>query len=310
MISLRFGMVWALIVLVIAAQLLYPTFLTWDNLLNLMSQNAALAIIAVGMTFVIICGGFDLSVGSVYGLGAVTFAAASDHMSLVWSAVAAIVIGLLAGLLNALIITVLSVNPFVATLGTASGFLGVAYVYSNSNPVVVASGHDGLGLGTLSGVPISGVIAVLVFLVGGVVLARSVFGQNLYAVGGSAEAARLAGLRVKAVRGATYVVVGGLSGFAGAIDSSKLGVAQADQGQTLPLLAITVVILGGTALLGGDGAMWRTVVGLLIIVTLNGLFDSLAINTAVQLIVQCTVLVVAVSFDNVVRTFSSGRRRL
>jgi ribose transport system permease protein len=211
--------------------------------------------------------------------------------------------------MNALIITKLNVNPFVATLATSSGFLGIAYVYSDSNPVAVASGHDGLGLGEIAGIPTSGLIAIAVFLAGGTALSRTILGQNIYAVGGSAEAARLAGLRVNLVRGSTYVVVAALSGLAGAIDSSKLGVAQADQGQTLPLLAITVVILGGTALLGGEGAMWRTLIGLLIITTLTGLFDSLAINTAVQLIVQCAVLVLAVSFDNLVRSVSAGRRK-
>jgi ribose transport system permease protein len=309
LISLRYGMIWALVLLVIVAQLIYPTFLTTANLRNMMGQNAPVAIIAVGMTLVIICGGFDLSVGSVYGLGAVTFATVSGHASLSISVLAAVLVGSLAGLINALIISVLKVNPFVATLATASGFLGIAFVYSKSSPVVVAQGHDGLGLGKISGIPISGLIAIAVFLVGGLALSRTILGQNIYAVGGSAEAARLAGLRVNLVRGSTYVIVAALSGLAGAIDCSKLGVAQADQGQTMPLLAITVVILGGTALLGGEGAMWRTLIGLFIIGTLTNLFDSLAINTAVQLIVQCTVLVVAVGFDNFVRTTSAGRRK-
>jgi ribose transport system permease protein len=309
LISLRYGMIWALVLLVIAAQVLYPTFLTVANLRNMMGQNAPVAIIAVGMTLVIICGGFDLSVGSVYGLGAVTFATVSKHGSLSVSVLAAILVGSVAGLINALIISQLKVNPFVATLATASGFLGIAFVYSNSSPVVVEPGHDGLGLGKVAGIPTSGLIAIGVFAVGGLVLSRTIFGQNIYAVGGSAEASRLAGLRVNLVRSSTYVIVAALSGLAGAIDCSKLGVAQADQGQTMPLLAITVVILGGTALLGGEGAMWRTLIGLFIIATLTNLFDSLAINTAVQLIVQCTVLVVAVGFDNFVRAASIGRRK-
>ena len=119
----------------------------------------------------------------------------------------------------------------------------------------------------------------------------------------------MAGLRVNVVRCATYVIAGALSAFAGSIDTSRLGVAQADTGQTMPLLAITVVILGGTALMGGEGAMWRTVIGLLIVATLTNLFDSLAINTAVQLLVQGAVLVAAVSLDNLVRSSPLRRRR-
>jgi ribose transport system permease protein len=308
-ITLRFGMIWALIILVIVARAVYPTFLSIDNLRNMMSQNAPVAIIAVGMTLVIVCGGFDLSVGSVYALGAVTFATFSTRSSPIVSVLAALLVGCIAGLINALIITRLRVNPFVATLATSAGFLGVAYVASHNNPVNVASGFDTLGVGKIAGLPISGLIAIVVFILGAVALARTILGQNIYAVGGSAEAARLAGLRVQLVRGSTYVIVGSLSGLAGAIDCSKLGVAQADTGQELPLVAITVVILGGTALLGGEGAMWRTLIGLLIVATLTNLFDSLAINTSVQLIVQCVVLILAVSFDQLARSASAGRRK-
>jgi len=178
LISLRYGMVWALVVLVIVAQSLYPAFLTIGNLRNLMGQNAGIAIIAVGMTLVIICGGFDLSVGSVYGLGAVTFAAVSNHASLIASVLASVLVGSLAGLMNALIITKLNVNPFVATLATSSGFLGIAYVYSDSNPVAVASGHDGLGLGEIAGIPTSGLIAIAVFLAGGTALSRTILART------------------------------------------------------------------------------------------------------------------------------------
>jgi ribose transport system permease protein len=303
-IMLRFGMIWALIVLLIVARWFYPTLFSIDNLRNVLGQNAPVAMIAVGMTLVIICGGFDLSVGSVYGLGAVSFAMFSSRTTLPVSIVGAVLVGTVAGLINALIITKLKVNPFVATLATASGFLGIAYMISNNNPVIVADGFDWLGLGRFVGIPISGLLAFVVFILGGLVLSRTILGQNIYAVGGSAEAARLAGLRVQMVRGSTYVIVGALSGLAGAIDCSKLGVAQADTGQTLPLVAITVVILGGTALLGGEGAMWRTLIGLLIVATLTNLFDSLAVNTAVQLVVQCCVLVAAVSFDHFVRLAS------
>ena len=307
-IALRYGMVWALIVLVIVSVYVYPTFLTVANLRNMWSQNAALGIISVGMTLVIIGGGFDLSVGSIYGLGAVAYATLSSQ-SLGVDLLIVVLVGATAGLINGLIITRMKVNPFIATLATSSVFLGIAYVWSKNGPVSVQPGFGGLGLGTIAGMPISGLITVVVFLVGGIILSRTIFGQGIYAVGGSAEAARLAGLRVSLVRCATYVIVGALAAFAGSIDTSRLGTAQADQGQTLPLLAITVVILGGTALMGGEGTMWRTVVGLLIVGILTNLFDSLAINTAVQLLVQGAVLVVAVSFDNLVRSAPLGRRK-
>jgi ribose transport system permease protein len=303
--ALKFGMIWALLVLIIIAQYTYPTFLAPGNLRNLISQNAALALIAAGMTLVIIGGGFDLSVGSIYGLGAVAFALASQIAPEFIAVLAAIGVGALAGLVNALIITKMKVNPFVATLGTSSAFLGIGYVWSNNSPVHVADfGHDTLGLGRLFGVPISGWVVILALLAGGVLLKRSILGQSIFAVGGSSEAARLAGIRTNLVRASTYVILGALTGLAGAIDTSKLGVAQVDQGQNLTLLSITCVILGGNALMGGEGAMWRTVVGLAIIATLTNLLDSLAVNTQVQLIVQGVVLVTAVSFDYLVRWVS------
>jgi ribose transport system permease protein len=294
---LRYGMVWVLVVLVIVAQNLYPTFLTSDNLRNLISQNAPMGIIAVGMTLVIISGGFDLSVGAVYGLGAVTFAKMSPNLPVGVDLVVVVLVGVVAGLVNGLIITRLKVNPFIATLGTSSLFLGAAFIYSNSFPVPVEAGFDGLGTGRFLGIPVSGIVMILIFLAGGVLLGRTTFGQSVRAVGGNDEAARLAGLRVNTVRCATYVITGGLAAFAGAIDTSKLNIGQADQGASLPLLAIAVVIIGGTSLMGGEGAMWRTVIGLLIIATMTNLFDSLAVTNAVQLLAQGAVLIIAVSFD-------------
>ena len=157
--------------------------------------------------------------------------------------------------------------------------------------------------------PISGWINIGTFIAGGVLLSRTILGQGIYAVVGSSEAARLAGLRVNLLRASTYLIVGALTGLAGAIDTSMLGVAQTDQGQSLTLLSITCVILGGNALLGGEGAMWRTVIGLMIVATLSNLFDSLAINTQVQLIIQGVVLVAAVSFDHFVRSVSIVGRK-
>jgi ribose transport system permease protein len=294
---LRYGMLWVLVALIIVAQCLYPTFLTADNIGNIVSQQAPLGIIAVGMTLVIISGGFDLSVGAVYGLGAVTFAKLSPDLPF-WALITVVtLVGAAAGLVNGLIVTRLRVSPFIATLGTSTLFLGAAFIYSDNFPVPVAPGLDYLGAGQIAGIPVSGVILVGVFLLGALLLGRTTFGQGVRAVGGNQEAARLAGLRINLIRCATYVLTGALAAIAGSIDTSKLGIGQADQGSALPLLAITVVIIGGTSLNGGEGAMWRTVIGLMIIATLTNLFNSLAVPNAVQLVAQGAVLIIAVSFD-------------
>ena len=174
---------------------------------------------------------------------------------------------------------------------------------------VARTDHDTFGSGMIAWLPISGWINIGTFIAGGVLLSRTILGQGIYAVVGSSEAARLAGLRVNLLRASTYLIVGALTGLAGAIDTSMLGVAQTDQGQSLTLLSITCVILGGNALLGGEGAIWRTVIGLMIVATLSNLFDSLAINTQVQLIIQGVVLVAAVSFDHFVRSVSIVGRK-
>jgi ribose transport system permease protein len=296
--ALRYAMVWVLVVLVVVAQSVYPTFLTGDNLRNMLSQNAAVAIIAVGMTLVIIGGGFDLSVGAIYGLGAVTFAKVSVEMSLPAATALVLVVGLAAGLVNGLVVTRLKVNAFVATLGTSSLFLGAALIYSDTQPVPVNPvGFDGPGTAVWLTLPVGGVLTVLVFLAGGFLLSRTSFGQNVRAVGGNDEAARLAGVSVGTVRTLTYVLTGACASFGGLLDTSKLGVGQADQGANLPLLAIAIVILGGTSLRGGEGAVWRTAIGVLILATLTNLFDSLAISTAVQAMVQGAVLIAAVTID-------------
>jgi ribose transport system permease protein len=296
-ILIRYAMLWVLIALVIAAQLIYPGFLNINNLRDMLAQNAAVGVIAVGMTFVIIAGGFDLSVGGIYGLAAVAFARLSNDLPL-WADIAVVLlVGLIAGLINGGIVTRMRVNPFVATLGTASLFEGCALIYSDTQPVTVANGFGTPGTGAVLGIPISVAVTVVVFAAGAFLLARTTFGQSVHAVGGNDEAARLAGVRVSLTRTATYAVTGLCAAVGGFLDTSKLGVGQADQGSALPLLSIAIVILGGTSLRGGEGAMWRTVIGLLIMATLTNLFNSLAINTAVQSLVQGAVLIAAVSLD-------------
>jgi ribose/xylose/arabinose/galactoside ABC-type transport system permease subunit len=171
--------------------------------------------------------------------------------------------------------------------------------------VQVEPGFDWIGVGEVFGLPVSGVAMILVLAAGGLLLSWTTFGQNVRAVGGNGEAARLAGLRVNLIRVTTYVLTGALAAIAGSIDTAKLSSGQADQGATLPLLTIAIVILGGTSLSGGEGAMWRTVIGLLIIATMTNLFDSLAVPNAVQLVAQGAVLILAVSFD----VFARGAAR-
>jgi ribose transport system permease protein len=295
----RYGMVMILVLVVAGSQLVYPNFLDPINVRNILSQNAPVGIVAVGMTMVMITQGFDLSVGSVYAGGATLFAGLTVTG---WppsaAAVATIIAGIFAGSCNGVIVTRLKVNPFVATLGTMSAFSGLALIYSQSQPIIVTNeAFTVLGRGFYFGLPIS-IWILLTFLVGGqVVLSNTVYGRQLYAIGGNDEASRLAGLRTQFLRGSTYVICSVCAVIAGMIIASRLALGQADIGPTMALDSIAVVVIGGTSLLGGEGAIWQTAVGLLIVAALKNILDSLAIDTNYQLLIKGVIVVVAVAID-------------
>jgi ribose transport system permease protein len=225
---LQFGVLWALLILLVGSAILYPRVFDPTNVKNILSQASPVGIVSVGMTFVMIGGGFDLSVGSIFALGAVVFAHLADPFGLWGAAGAVIVASAMCGIINGLIVTRLRVNPFVATLGTGSAFGGYAFIYSNAAPQVPNDPNfQYLGTESWLGWPISIYILVAVFLVGAFVLARSVYGRSIYALGGNNEAARLSGIPVDTLRASTYVMTAICSGIGGMILSSRLGVGQA-----------------------------------------------------------------------------------
>jgi ribose transport system permease protein len=300
----KYSMVGVLVVLLAVATILYPGFLNPANLSNILTQNASVGIIAVGMTFVIISGGFDLSVGAMYALGAVLYAGVTIQTeSTVIAGIVTLLAGVVVGLVNGSIISRLNINPFVATLGTSSIISGVAYIYSNSSPFIVNNvpTFQDLALSTLAGVRLPVWILLAIFVVGAVVLAKTSFGRNVSAVGGNYEAAWLSGLRVKGLSSSVYVLTAMLAALAGMMDSSRLGVGQADVGASMALDAIAIVVVGGTSLLGGEGAIWRTAVGLIILATLTNVFYSLNVTQNWQLIAKGCIVVAAVSVDAVIR---------
>lgn len=297
-ISKRYAIVGVLVVVVILASTMYPGFFDPGNIKNILSQNSPVGIVAVGMTFVIIAGGFDLSVAAIFAASGVAYASFADNVPLYQAAALAMAVGIVAGVINGLLVTKLNINPFVATLGSASVFAGLAFLYSDSMPIIPTNpAFQDLDNGDLIGIPYSVLIFVFVLLVGGVVLARTVFGRSVYAVGGNAEAARLAGMRVERIRLVTYVITGFCAAVAGMIVASRTGVGQADSGASITLDAIAIVIIGGTSLMGGEGAMWRTAIGLAIIATINNLFDSLALDTAAQSLMKGLIVLGAVALD-------------
>jgi ribose transport system permease protein len=299
--GVRYAILWVLIALLIAAQLAYSNFLTVDNIKNMLSQNAEVGVVAMGMTFVIIGGGFDLSVTGTFSFGAVLFAGLcmNSHLSVVPALALVLAAGAGLGLLNGLVVTTLGVNAFVTTLGTAFAYDGLAALYSHSAPISVfgVAGFDAIGAGDVLGIPVPVLLLVVLYVAGGVLLAKSAYGRKLYAVGGNLTAARLAGLRVDRIRAITFVVCGIAAAFAGAMLASTLSTGQTGQIPTIALDSIAAVVIGGTSLYGGEGAMWRTAVGLLILATMSSLFSSLAISTPVQHVIEGAVVIAAVALE-------------
>ncbi len=299
----KYSMLVVLVLLVVVATFLYDGFLAPANIRDILVQNAAVGIIAVGMTFVIISGGFDLSVGATYALGSTVFAGVTISTgSVALAGAAALAAGLLCGLANGLLVAKLHINPFVATLGSASVISGLAYIYSNSAPFIVSQpGFQSLSKSHTMGIPTPIFILILTMIVGGIVLAKTTIGRNVQAVGGNAEAGWLSGLRVPSITASVYVLTGALAALAGMIDASRLAVGQADVGANIALDAIAIVVVGGTSLRGGEGAMWRSAVGLLILATLTNVFYSLNVSQHWQLIAKGLIVIAAVALDSAAR---------
>lgn len=302
---IEFAMLGVLVVLVIVATVLYPGFLSLGNLQIMATQFAPLGVIAVGMTLVIIAGGFDLSVGSIFAVSATTATALWDQLG-PFAMVLGILLATLLGALNGFIITMLKVNPFITTLGTMSLYSGGVLYITNSTPFSnTEDAFRWLGRGTLLGIPTMIVILVLVFLLGTLLLNSTRFGRSVFAIGGSREAARLTGIPVRRVQATTYVISGFLAGVAGVMTASQIGAGQGTMGTGMELNAIAVVVIGGTSLVGGEGRVWRTAVGLAVLATLDNIFYSLAVNSNAQLIVKGAIIILAVAADQLVR----ARRR-
>jgi ribose/xylose/arabinose/galactoside ABC-type transport system permease subunit len=294
----RYGIYVILAALLVTASIVQSGFLTRANLQNILSQNAPLGVIAVGMTFVLIAGGFDLSVGAVVSLAAVLFASLAQHHSLAVAAAAGVGAGLAGGLCNGVAVTRLRVNPFVATLGAASIFEGLTLIYSNGQAYYVTRhSFTWLGAGTLGPLPVSVWILLLCFVLGGVLLAKTRYGRMVYAVGGNEDASRLSGIRVGLIRTSTYVLTGGLAALAGLMLASRVSDGQPNMAPSITLDALAVVVIGGPSLLGGEGTLVRTFVGLMILAVLTNVFFGSAVNPNWQLIIKGFIIIGAVALD-------------
>ncbi|PYQ00372.1 MAG: ribose ABC transporter permease [Acidobacteria bacterium] len=270
------------------------SFFTESNLSNVVRQNAFTAILAAGMSLVILTGGIDLSVGSVVGLAGVLSADALVRGAGLPAGVAVgLVVGLVVGTVNGLAVTQLRVPPFIVTLAMMLIVRGAAYKYTNARTI---SGLPS-AFGALSQGALAASVMAAVFALTWVLLMRTPFGRHVYATGGNPEAAWLAGIRVPRVLLAVYALCGLCAGLAGVLVASRLNAGYPKAGEFYELDAVTAVVVGGTSLFGGRGSIWGTLAGAFFIGILNNGLNLFHVETYDQLMVKGAVLLAAASLD-------------
>ncbi|MCL3996444.1 ABC transporter permease/substrate-binding protein [Streptomyces lavenduligriseus] len=297
------GALTALIVLVIALSALSGDFLTTDNLLNIGVQAAVTAILAFGVTFVIVSAGIDLSVGSVAALSATMlgWSATSHGVPVALAVVLAVATGVVAGLVNGFLIAYGKLPPFIATLAMLSVGRGLALVISQGSPIAFPGSVSHLG-DTLGGwLPVPVLVMVVMGLVAAVVLGRTYIGRSMYAIGGNEEAARLSGLRVKRQKLAIYALSGLFAAVAGVVLAARLSSAQPQAADGYELDAIAAVVIGGASLAGGTGKASGTLIGALILAVLRNGLNLLSVSAFWQQVVIGVVIALAVLLDTVRR---------
>lgn len=299
----KLGPVLALIILVLLVTTLSPGFVQPTNLLNLLRQVSINALIAFGMTFVILTGGIDLSVGSILAFtGAITAKLIATGTEAWVAILIGIVLGAVFGAVNGLLISFGKAAPFIATLATMTIFRGATYVFTDGNPITGQALNNSfifqyIGRGYLFGIPFPIILMFIAFAVLYLVLHKTAFGRKTYALGGNAKAAFVAGVKTKKVTILIYMISGMMAAIAGTILTSRLGSAQPDAGTSYEMDAIAAVVLGGTSLAGGKGRIFGTLIGALIIGTLNNGMNLLGISSFYQQIVKGFVILIAVLLD-------------
>ncbi|EOX3353389.1 ribose ABC transporter permease [Vibrio cholerae] len=294
----------ALLFLVVVVSFLNPNFFTVDNLLNILRQTSVNAIIAVGMTLVILTAGIDLSVGSVLALcGAFAATLVAMEVPVLIAVPTALLAGATLGAISGIIIAKGKVQAFIATLVTMTLLRGVTMVYTDGRPISTgftdtADTFAWFGTGYALGIPVPVWLMVMVFAGAWYLLNHTRFGRYVYAVGGNESATRLSGINVDRVKIGVYAICGLLAALAGIIVTSRLSSAQPTAGMGYELDAIAAVVLGGTSLMGGKGRIMGTLIGALIIGFLNNALNLLDVSSYYQMIAKAVVILLAVLVDN------------
>ncbi|MEH7549814.1 ribose ABC transporter membrane protein [Neobacillus bataviensis] len=298
----KFGTIIVLLALMMIISIMNPKFLTMYNILNIFRQVSINGLIAFGMTFVILTGGIDLSVGAILGLagmllGLMIAAGTPDIIAIP----VVLIMGALLGWFNGALVSKLKLQAFIVTLATMTMFRGIIMIVSDGIPVMEVTAKapvlDFFSQGAVLGIPVPMIIFVLLLLILLVLLQNTVFGRRVYAIGGNEEVARLSSIPTNRIKTLVYVISGVMSALAGIILTSRLSSSQPTAGSGFELDAIAAVVIGGTSLAGGRGRLFGTFIGVLIIGVLNNGLNIIGVSAFYQQFIKGLVILLAVILD-------------
>lgn len=299
----KYGIVLVLLLICAVLSFLSPVFLTAPNLINVIRQISINGILAIGMTLIIITGGIDLSVGSQVALtGAVVAGLLSSGTSIALAIIVGLAAGALIGFINGTIITTGGVPPFIVTLGMLTAARGITLIYTGGRPIYnLGSTFRFFGAGYVGGIPVPVIILGIILIISHFVAKHTVFGREVYAVGGNPEAAVYSGVNKNKRLVQVYTFMGFLSAITGIVLTSRLGSADPTAGTGFELDAIAAVVIGGTSMFGGEGAVTGTMIGALIIGVINNGLNLLNVSSYYQQVIKGVIVVGAVLMDGYAR---------
>ncbi len=297
----QYGIFVVFIIICLILSLISPQFLTVSNWTIIITQASINALLAFGVTFVIITGGIDLSLGSMVAVTGVTAAmlAHPDTFPVALPIFAGLLAGLLMGVFNGFIITKSKIAPFIVTLGTMTIGRGLALILSKGRPISnLSDSFNFIGGGNIFGIPFPIIVLILVFIICSIILKKTLLGRYIYAIGGNEQASRASGINVNRVKMAVYSISGLLAGLAGILLTSRITTGQPNAGAGFELDAIAAAVIGGTSTSGGTGTMTGTLIGVLLIGVINNGLDLLNVTSYYQQVVMGTIIIGAVVLDS------------
>lgn len=304
----KYGVVLGLVIIMVFFTVMKAKFLTVDNMLNMLRQTSINGLLAIGMTFVVLTGGIDLSVGSIVGAAGMFAALAGrTEMNVPWylAVLIGLLVGLLLGSVNGFVISYLRVPAFIATLGMLSIARGVTFMASNAKPVPgLSTGFLKVGGGSVGIIPIPILILTAVLVLSYIVLYKTRYGRYVFAAGGNPTSARVSGINVKLITCSVYMMSGVLAGLAGVILTSRVTSGLAQSGDGYEVDAIAAAVIGGNSLSGGRGRLWGTIIGFLIMGAMNNGLDMMAVSSYWQLVIKGVIIIGAVMLDSLNETKS------